>query len=252
MTTTKFIKSHKISHHLQKLKSNEYLQVLVLRTLGNFLIFTSLFFIAKTFYLPVREEIRYFVDSRIQKKYLVADSNYQIGIDRYQYGNQPKGLLAKTLNLKDVEFLVPQDPNFSVVIPKIGANAKILSNVDAADSKVYLDALSKGVAHALGSKFPGEQGHIFLFAHSTDYFWNVGSYNAVFYLLSKLEKSDEVDLFYNGQRYVYKVTGKTIVDPTQVEYLTRKSNKEFLTLQTCWPPGTTLKRLLVFASRVSE
>src|SRR3989344_8353375 len=252
MIFTKLKKSHLIRHHLNKIKSSEYSQVLIMRTLGNFLILTSLFFIAKTFYLPVREEIRYFVDSRIQKKYFVADSSNQIGIDRYQYGSQPKGLLAQALNLKDVEFLVPQDPDFSIVIPKIGANAKILTNVDAGDKKAYLEALNKGVAHALGTKFPGEQGHIFLFAHSTDYFWNVGSYNAVFYLLSKLDKSDEVDLFYNGQRFVYQVTGKTIVDPSQVEYLTRKSNKEFLTLQTCWPPGTTLKRLLVFASRVEE
>jgi len=48
------------------------------------------------------------------------------------------------------------------------------------------------------------------------------------------------------------VIGKEIVDPTRVEFLTRKSNREFLTLQTCWPPGTTLKRLLVFAVRAAE
>ncbi|PJC82271.1 hypothetical protein CO007_00285, partial [Candidatus Roizmanbacteria bacterium CG_4_8_14_3_um_filter_36_10] len=94
--------------------------------------------------------------------------------------------------------------------------------------------------------------HIFLFAHSTDYFWNVGNYNAVFYLLNKLEKNEEVNLFYQGTRYVYRVIGKEIVDPSQVQYLTRKTNREFLTLQTCWPPGTTLKRLLVFAVRVAE
>ena len=52
--------------------------------------------------------------------------------------------------------------------------------------------------------------------------------------------------------YIYKVIESQIVDPAQVEYIRRKSNKEFLTLQTCWPPGTTLKRLLVFAARVEE
>jgi len=61
-----------------------------------------------------------------------------------------------------------------------------------------------------------------------------------------------VNIFYKGQRFVYKVIDKKIVDPEQVEYLTRKTNKEFLTLQTCWPPGTTLKRLLVFAVRKVE
>ena len=216
-----------------KLKTPEFTKILILRTVGNFLVLSSLFLIGKTFYLPVREEIRYLVDKTIQKKYIVADNIDQLPHDRDLDGKRPKGLLAKALNLKEVEFLIPQDPDFSVVIPKIGANAKVLANVDAADEKAYLEALNKGVAHAGGTKFPGESGHIFLFAHSTDYFWNVGTYNAIFYLLNKLTKGDEVDLFYQGQRYVYKVVDSVIADPSQVEYLTRKSNKEFLTLQTC-------------------
>jgi hypothetical protein len=39
-----------------------------------------------------------------------------------------------------------------------------------------------GVAHAKGTVFP-HKGNIYLFAHSTDNWWNVGRYNAVFYLL---------------------------------------------------------------------
>lgn len=227
-------------------KPEEYYKILFLRTLGNFLLFSSLFMIAKTFYLPVSEEIRYLVENWVEKRYEVFEGRGQ------ELPTPPKGGLAQVFERGQVEFLVPEDPKFSVVIPKIGANARILPNIDAADKDVYLAALQKGVAHTSGTTFPGEDGHIFLFAHSTDYFWNVGSYNAVFYLLYKLEKSDEIDIFYKGQRHVYQVVGSQIVDPQQVEYLTRKSNKEFLTLQTCWPPGTTLKRLLVFANRVTE
>lgn len=244
---------HPIHHIKSRISSPEYLKILILRTIGNFLVLTSIFFIAKTFYLPVREEIRYFVDKAIQKKYIVSDVKERPCRDQACLIPTPaKGLLAKALNLKQVEYLVPEDPNFDIIIPKIGANAKILANVDSADEKIYLEVLKKSVAHALGTAFPGENGHIFLFAHSTDYFWNVGTYNAVFYLLNKLVKGDEVDLFYKGQRYVYIVSASTVVDPSQVEYLTRKTNKEFLTLQTCWPPGTTLKRLLVFATRTVE
>ncbi len=206
--------------------------------------------IAKTLYAPVREEIKYFINTRLQKQYIIAGIQDSRFIN--QESGQTKGLLAKAFNFKQIEVLTPQDPQFSIVIPKIGANAKIFPNTNASNEKEYLDVLSKGVAHALGTAFPGEGGHIFLFAHSTDYFWNVGAYNAVFYLLYKLEKNDEVDLFYQGQRYVYRVIGTEIVDPSQVQYLTRKTNREFLTLQTCWPPGTTLKRLLIFAVRVAE
>lgn len=216
----------------------------MMRTIGNFLVLSSIFMIAKTFYLPVKEEIRYFVDKQIKKEYFISTEKVK--------PEEPKGLLAKAFNIKKVEYLTPEDPNFSIIIPKIGANARIIANVDSSDEKIYLPILQKGVAQAWGTSFPGEGGHIFLFAHSTDYFWNVGTYNAIFYLLHKLEISDEITIIYKGQRFLYRVIGKNVVDPSEVQYLTRKTNKEFLTLQTCWPPGTTLKRLLVFATRVSE
>ena len=253
MTYTKLKKSHLIRHHIHRLKTSEYVRILILRTIGNFLLFASLFMIVKTFWQPVKEELIYFVNVKIQKKYIVADDKQRLSLDKDSlYKNQQGGLLAKAFNIKPIEILTPEDPNFSIVIPKIGANAKILPNINASDENIYLNALNKGVAHTLGTAFPGEGGHIFLFAHSTDYFWNIGTYNAIFYLLYKLEKNDEINLFYQGQRYVYRVIGREIVDPSQVQYLTRKTNREFLTLQTCWPPGTTLKRLLIFAVRVVE
>ena len=183
--------------------------------------------------------MRFFLDQQTGREYIVSEEI-------------PKGRLARLLKDRNIEVLVPKDSQFSIVIPKIGANSNIIANVDPATESVYLEALKKGVAHARGTQNPGMGGHIFLFAHSTDYFWNVGTYNAVFYLLYKLERGDAVDLFYKGQRYAYKVVDKKIVNPNQVEYLTRQSDSELLTLQTCWPPGTTLKRMLVFAKRVVE
>lgn len=202
----------------------------------------------KTFYLPVKQELRYRLNTVFSKSYVIGNR----AVTPSQEPEDRRGLLAKVLTGEEREVLVPNDPNFSIVIPKIGANSNIIQNVNAADEQEYSEALQHGVAHALGTAFPGEDGHIFLFAHSTDYFWNIGSYNAVFYLLSKLEKDDEVNLFYQGQRYRYQVVSKEIVDPSQVDYITRKTTKEFLTLQTCWPPGTTLKRQLIFATRIID
>jgi len=232
-------------HHIFK-KNPEYYRVLILRTLGNFLIFGSLFMMAKTLYLPVKEELVYRLDKVRAKEYVVQGSDYD------SLPVQKKGLLGGLFDSASVERIVPADTDYGIVIPKIAANARVLPNVNAADENEYLNALNSGVAHAAGTAFPGQQGHIYLFAHSTDYFWNVGSYNAVFYLLYKLEQDDEIDLFYDGQKYVYKVESKKIVDPSEVEYLTRQTSSEVLTLQTCWPPGTTLKRLLVFARRAAE
>src|SRR3989338_1531099 len=251
--STKISRRRLIRHHIHRLKTSEYTRILILRTIGNFLLFSSLFMIVKTFWQPVKEELIYFINTKVQKQYIVADDMQRLSSDKDSlYKNQQSGLLAKAFNIKPIEILTPEDPNFSIIVPKIGANAKILQNIDASDENIYLNALNKGVAHTLGTAFPGEGGHIFLFAHSTNYFWNVATYNAIFYLLYKLEKNDEINLFYQGQRYVYRVIGRETVDPSQVQYLTRKTNREFLTLQTCWPPGTTLKRLLIFAVRVAE
>lgn len=233
---------------------NDYFITLTLRTIGNFLILSSLFMIGKTFYQPVREEIRYLYDQQTEKTYVVA-SPEEMRAPHFEKDfsiDTSKGSLGTAAREKNVELLVPVDPSFSIVIPKIAANARVIPQVNAGDREIYLRALKEGVAQAEGTAFPGEGGHMFLFAHSTDYIWNVGSYNAVFYLLYKLEIGDEINIFYNGQRFVYTVTGKEVVDPSQVEYLTRKTDHEFLTLQTCWPPGTTLKRQLIFAKRVAE
>ncbi len=224
--------------------------MLAMKTAGNMLILTSLFFMVKTFYAPVSSEVGYFIQQLERKKYVVSEK--PAGSTLQDPGTQ-KGLMQGLFDRAPAtEVIQPVDTNFGIVIPKIGANSSIQPNVDAGNEDEYLPVLEHSVAHTKGTAFPGEHAHIYLFAHSTDYFWNVGNYNAIFYLLYKLQKGDEVDLFYKDQKYKYEVSDTTIVDPSRVEYITKKTSSEFLTLQTCWPPGTTLLRLLVFAKRVAE
>ncbi len=227
--------------------SHKFFRIFALRLIGNYLILVSLFFIIKTFYDPIQSEIRYFVDNTlIRKAYVVRlDDFEEIPVNKLPV--PVKSQLASFFNIQQVEAISPVDPNFSIVIPKIAANARIVNNVNPADESEYLEQLKYGVAHAAGTYLPGQNGHIFLFAHSTDYVWNISTYNAVFYLLYKLDDGDEINIFFEGKRHVYTVTGKKVVEPTDVQYLTNKTASESLTLQTCWPPGTTLKRLLVFA-----
>lgn len=142
------------------------------------------------------------------------------------------------------------DTSFSLYIPKIGAKGKVIENVDPGNEKVYREALQKGVAHAEGSVFPGSAGASFLFAHSTDAPWNIAQYNAVFYLLRELQPqaNDEIYLFFLDKVYKYKVSEKHIVEANDISWLTEaKEGPERLVLQTCWPPGTTWKRLIVVA-----
>jgi len=139
---------------------------------------------------------------------------------------------------------------FSIVIPKIDAAANIIPNVDGTDSKDYLAALKKGVAHAKGTSFPGQAGRIFLFSHSTDSPTNFAQYNAVFYLLRKLEIGDRITVFFAARKYVYEVTAKIVADPDDTHLIESKSGEEELILMTCDPPGTTWRRLIVIAKPV--
>ena len=228
---------------------------IILRTIGNFLVLFSLFGVAQTFGPAIYIEIVYRTNLARNIQYIVA---FPTPTPSKLVQAVPTSVPVPTVSRQStffgnltggnkVEALSPVSSQFGIVIPKINANAPILPNIDAGNPDLYLPALQNGVAHAAGTVFPGVSGNIYLFAHSTDAFWNVGRYNAIFYLIKELENGDEIDLFFNGVRHIYRVVNKLVVDPTEVRFLTEPTPYEQLVLQTCWPPGTTLKRLLVFA-----
>lgn len=203
----------------------DFWKIFILRTIGNFLLLCAIAGVFLTFLPAIQAEAKFRYDEFLGVKYVVVD-------DR----KETQG-----------SFLMPISREFGVVITRIGANANVIADVDAGDEGQYLEALKNGVAHAAGTAYPGQKGNSVLFAHSVGNFWEVNQWNAVFYLLRELEPGDEVDVFYKGKRFVYEVYAKQIVDPDQVEFLAPEADFAKLTLQTCWPPGTTLKRLLVFA-----
>ncbi len=140
------------------------------------------------------------------------------------------------------------DESFSIILPKINTKSQVFPNVDPANRDIYQEVLKKGVAHAAGTGLPGSGRAVYLFAHSTNAEWNTVRYNAVFFLLNELDSGDSVQLVYNGRLYDYQVFDKKIVGAQDVDYLTNYfPGREELILQTCWPPGTILKRLLIFA-----
>lgn len=140
--------------------------------------------------------------------------------------------------------------DYSVFIPKIGAKSQIIGDVDAADEKAYNDALKKGVAAARGLASPGDRGTTYLFAHSTDSPLNYARFNAVFYLLDKLEVGDGIEVVYKDKLYKYTAASKEILAAEDVRYLVPQHDEEKLVLQTCYPPGTTWKRLVIVAKRI--
>lgn len=192
---------------------------------GIFLVTLSSLIFIFTFFPVLSAEIQYFLNSSSQSQ--VVSPGEKIG--------------------KTKKAIYPLDEDFGIIIPKINANAKIIANVDPFNKREYQLALSKGIAHAKGTVFPGQTGNIFLFSHSSVDFYQALRYNSIFYLLNKLEKDDEIYLFYKREKFKYKVKTKKTVKPSQVQYLNERGEGKTLTLMTCWPPGTTFDRLLVVA-----
>lgn len=205
--------------------------ILVVRTFGYMLFFLGLTGLV-TFFAPLlHAEIQYRIDSA-REVTRVVETEGEVGFG----------------DIKQTEEIIrPVATDFGIVIEKINANAKVLANVNPASEKEYTKALSLGVAHAKGTSVPGEVGNVYLFSHSTEAPWNIIRYNAVFYLLRELEPGDKVVMFYEGRRFNYVIFDKRVVEASDTSYLTNKYDSKVLTLQTCDPPGTLWKRLIVRA-----
>ncbi len=220
---------------------------LILRSIGNFLFLFAIFGVIATFGPALYYEIQFQIIKARGVNFRIAENNLTLDKTNKETTKQ-KLSFGDLLTGSKEQLIVPPDTQFSIVIPKIGASAKVFANIDPSNKEAFLPVLQKGVAHAQGTLFPGLAGNIYLFAHSADNFWNAGAYNAIFYLLKDLEKGDEVVIFYQNKRYNYFVTEARIVEPEDVSFITQaNTGNEQLILQTCWPPGTTWKRYLVFA-----
>ena len=144
----------------------------------------------------------------------------------------------------------PEVKNFLLTIEKINLfGAKVVPNVDANNPEDYKTALTQGLAHAKTTALPDEGKLVYIFGHSTNLAWYVNQINALFYQIEKLEPGDKVKIEYNGQHYLYHVFDKQIVNPDQIQPIVEKIDDDILVLQSCYPPGTTWKRVLLFCQR---
>lgn len=246
---------------------NEKIRFVVLRSIGNFLVLFCVYGSIATFGPVFLQDARYHIEQAKGISYTVK-AEEQVASTEKPLIKSPQQTVFDPLKdgfaaiLGDTEdrILIPPDANFSILIPKLGASATVVANVDTESEEAIHESLQRGVAHAKGTVFPGLPGNTYLFAHSTDNWWNVARYNAVFYLLKDLKEGDEVVVFFESTRHNYIVSETFIADPSDVSLLVNAQGiasnataaEEKLVLQTCWPPGTTWKRLFVIAKSKSD
>ena len=145
-----------------------------------------------------------------------------------------------------------------IIIPKIAKNIPL---IDIKNQKVdwpkqleniFMKELEDWVIRYPGSTKPGRPWNTFVFWHSSNFPWIKWDYNDVFALLDNVSYDDEVIMYYNQKKYVYKIKEKRVIKPGDVSVLKRNQNKDELTLMTCWPVWTTLNRLIVTWELVEE
>lgn len=207
------------------MKRIQLLKFIALRTLANALVLGSLVFLSISLYPLIKAEVLYY------------------------YGAQPSSSSPPASQPTPLT-VTPVSKDFGIVIEKIGVNAPVIADVDTTSNAAYMEALRHGVAHAKDTAKPNEVGNIYLFAHSTLNFWEYGEYAAVFTLLHQVAPGDRVVLVYQGKQYDYRVIEKEIVPGFDLTPLERESSRSLLTIQTCDPPGTTLRRLILIAERI--
>jgi LPXTG-site transpeptidase (sortase) family protein len=148
-------------------------------------------------------------------------------------------------------------PGLRVIVPRLRSNVPVITvseatlvsrDWDALESEIQ-NALRDGVVHYPGTPFPNESGNVVLTGHSSYYPWDPGRFKDVFAILHQAIVGDEIVLFYDQQKYVYKITDIKKVNPDEVNVL-GDSGDDRLTLITCTPIGTNLKRLIVTAKPV--
>lgn len=99
---------------------------------------------------------------------------------------------------------------------------------------------------------PGNKGSPVIFGHSSlPILYNPLNYKTIFTKLPTLKKGDVITLFSDAVNYTYEVSDLKVTTPDDLSVLSQDESQASLTLVTCIPPGTTLKRLVVTAKLTS-
>jgi len=227
------------SHIIKVEKPKSKIRILFVETvkfLAIFLFFFSLstiFVMWPTIYTNINY---YFTESSIVK----SDNNLGLPASSIDYS-------SIVPIIKERKITIPEGTR--LVIPKINVDAPIIF-MDTSNNQDILETIKNGVAHYAGTAMPGRIGNMFITGHSSYYWWNGGKYNQVFALLNHLSVNDLVYVYHNGGMYIYRVKDSIIVNPNQTDVL-NPTTIPTLSIMTCTPIGTNLKRLIVRADLIS-
>lgn len=130
--------------------------------------------------------------------------------------------------------------HYNLSIPKLKINKAVVM--------IGGEDLFESLVHYPGTAYPGQYGNAIIFGHSVlPQFFSPKNYKSIFSTLPTLKEGDEIFVDFDGIAYRYLVIKMVEVLPNDVSILEQHYDGEYLSLVTCVPPGTFLKRLIVKA-----
>ncbi|MBT3865351.1 class E sortase [Candidatus Peregrinibacteria bacterium] len=168
--------------------------------------------------------------------------------------------MARVRTIPDINLEIAP-PDTRLIIPRISQNLPVLRvssqnlinhDWDALEEDIQ-NKLKDGVIHYPGTSFPDQGGNTVITGHSSYFPWDPGRFKDVFALLNDVVVGDKIAMYYDQTKYVYEISEKIVVLPSQIDILKQPSQKDEnkLTLITCTPVGTNLKRLVVIGDLVA-
>lgn len=129
---------------------------------------------------------------------------------------------------------------YTLTIPKLGVDHAVVRS-DHTD-------LKQSLIHYTGTALPGNLGNTVIFGHSVlPQFFNPQNYLTIFSTLYRLKPGDALEIAADGATYTYKISEIYETAPDDLSPLAQVYNGRYLTLITCTPPGTYLRRLIIKA-----
>lgn len=130
---------------------------------------------------------------------------------------------------------------YSLTIPRLGISNATVRN-DHTD-------LKESLIHYPGTALPGDLGNAVIFGHSVlPQFFNPKNYLTIFSTLHTLDIGDVVTIQSGPATYSYQIRDMYVTTPDDLTPLAQAYGNRTLTLITCTPPGTYLKRLIIKAT----
>lgn len=167
------------------------------------------------------------------------------------YISPDTGNVNSSLNAVDPSITQTVSPEPRLIIPKLNIDVPVAFGISTSEVNA---AMNQGVAQFSipgANALPGQVGNLAISGHSAGDIYSSNPYKFIFSGLERLDVGDLIYINYESVRYTYQMTGREVVEPTDVSALIYETNKPMLTLITCTPLGTSRYRLLISAEQIS-